>query len=47
MSLADFLPQQPSADSVYEAFLGWAQQQGLSLYPHQEEAVIELLTGNN
>src|SRR3954449_9851438 len=47
MSLVDLLPQEPGADSVYEAFLGWTQQQGLSLYPHQEEAVIELLSGNN
>src|SRR3954471_6436367 len=47
MSLVDFLPREPSADSLYEALLGWAQQQGLSLYPHQEEAVIELLSGNN
>ena len=38
---------QPSADSVYEAFTGWAEQQGLSLYPHQEEAAIELFSGNN
>ncbi len=47
MSLVDLLPRQPSADSVYEALDGWVQEQGLSLYPHQEEAVIELLTGNN
>jgi superfamily II RNA helicase len=43
----DVLPDQPSADSVYDAFLGWAEQQGLSLYPHQEEAAIELFSGNN
>ena len=47
MSLVDVLPPQPSADSVYEAFIGWAEQQGLSLYPHQEEAAIELFSGNN
>src|SRR3954452_8532831 len=47
MSLVDLLPQEPGADSVYEAFLGWTQQQGLSLYPHQEEAVIEVFSGNN
>ncbi|HEX5923115.1 MAG TPA: DEAD/DEAH box helicase, partial [Baekduia sp.] len=47
MRLVDVLPRQPSADSVYEAFIGWAQQQGLSLYPHQEEAAIELFSGNN
>src|SRR4029079_5113043 len=47
MSLVDLLPREPSADSVYEALDRWVQQQGLSLYPHQDEAVIELLTGNN
>ena len=47
MSLVDVLPDQPTADSVYEAFIGWAEEQGLSLYPHQEEAAIELFSGNN
>jgi superfamily II RNA helicase len=47
MSLVDVLPSEPGADAVYEAFLGWAEQQGLSLYPHQEEAAIELFSGNN
>src|SRR3954449_2023708 len=47
MSLTDVLPSQPTADSVYEAFIGWAQEQGLTLYPHQEEAAIELFSGNN
>ena len=47
MSLVDLLPDQASADSVYEAFLGWTTEQGLSLYPHQEEAAIELFSGNN
>jgi superfamily II RNA helicase len=45
--LVDVVPGQPSADSVYEAFIGWTEQQGLSLYPHQEEAAIELFSGNN
>ena len=47
MRLVDVVPKQPSADSVYEAFTGWVEQQGLSLYPHQEEAAIELFSGNN
>ena len=47
MRLVDVLPKQPSADSLYEAFIGWAEQQGLSLYPHQVEAAIELFSGNN
>ena len=47
MSLLDVLPSEPSADAVYEAFLGWASEQGLSLYAHQEEASIELFSGAN
>jgi superfamily II RNA helicase len=45
--LIDRLPDAADADDVYEAFVGWSHEQGLSLYPHQEEAVIELFTGNN
>ena len=47
VSLLDVLPSDPSADAVYEAFLGWASEQGLELYAHQEEAAIELFSGNN
>src|SRR3954449_2463022 len=47
MGLIDVLPSQPEADSVYEAFMEWVEQQGLALYPHQEEAAIELFSGNN
>jgi len=47
MSLADAVPAQPTPDAVYEAFAGWVEEQGLTLYPHQEEAAIELFTGNN
>src|SRR4051794_34209711 len=47
MLLVDVLPQEPTADAVYEAFLEWTAEQGLQLYPHQEEAAIELFSGNN
>src|SRR3954469_11345792 len=47
MQLVDVLPPEPSADAIYEAFLEWTEAQGLSLYPHQEEAAIELFSGNN
>src|SRR6476620_3693200 len=47
MSLVDVLPSRPNADSLYEAFLGWTEEQGLTLYPHQEEAVIEVFSGSN
>ncbi|QIK76435.1 DEAD/DEAH box helicase [Nocardioides piscis] len=35
------------ADEVYDAFATWVGEQGLELYPHQDEAVIELLGGNH
>jgi superfamily II RNA helicase len=34
-------------DSLYDAFTAWVESHGLGLYPHQDEAVIELLSGNN
>ncbi|MFT4305501.1 MAG: DUF3516 domain-containing protein, partial [Microbacterium sp.] len=33
------------ADAVYDAFLGWTAQRGIVLYPAQDEAVIELVSG--
>src|ERR687894_1622568 len=36
-----------SPDDVYDALLGWVGEQGLELYPHQDEAIIEVLGGNN
>jgi superfamily II RNA helicase len=47
MTLVDALPTQPSADALYDAFTGWTAELGLSLYPHQEEAAIELFDDNN
>ncbi len=37
----------PDPDSIYNAFAGWATEQGLTLYPHQEEALIEVAMGSN
>ncbi|MGQ0520772.1 MAG: DEAD/DEAH box helicase [Actinomycetota bacterium] len=34
-------------DAVFDAFTGWAEERGLSLYPAQEEAVIEVVSGAN
>lgn len=39
--------QGASADAVYDAFVEWAAGQGLSLYPAQDEAIIELVSGAN
>ncbi|MBV9382200.1 MAG: DUF3516 domain-containing protein [Streptosporangiaceae bacterium] len=47
MTLTDLLPAAPDPDSVFSAFAGWSKQQGLALYPHQEEALIEVVSGAN
>ncbi|WP_256838140.1 DEAD/DEAH box helicase [Ornithinimicrobium faecis] len=49
-TLTDLLPPEgthPDPDALFESFAGWAQGRGTELYPHQEEAVIELLSGAN
>jgi superfamily II RNA helicase len=47
MTLIDQLPLAADPDSVFDAFADWAERQGLSLYPHQEEALIEIVSGAN
>ena len=47
MTLADQLPTDADPDAVFEAFAGWAARQGFTLYPHQEEALIEIVSGSN
>ncbi|WP_062381379.1 DEAD/DEAH box helicase [Demequina pelophila] len=37
----------PDPDAVYEAFASWAADQGTPLYPHQDEALIELVSGSH
>ncbi|MGO4256856.1 DEAD/DEAH box helicase [Marmoricola sp. RAF53] len=44
---ADWVPRTDDPDAVYEAVTTWAEQRGLSLYPHQDEAIIEVLGGSN
>ena len=46
-SLGDFLPDTPGADELLDAFIEWSVAAGLELYPHQEEAVLRLLAGEN
>ena len=41
------LPDHPDADDALEAFLGWVADQGLELYPAQEEAILALFAGNH
>ena len=41
-------PPVPDPDALVEAFTDWAfEERGLSLYPAQEEALLELVTGGN
>jgi len=41
-------PGEPLApDAVLDRFVGWATAAGLTLYPHQEEAILQLLDGNH
>ena len=35
------------SEAAYERILAWADERELVLYPHQEEAILELLSGNN
>jgi superfamily II RNA helicase len=34
-------------DSLYSGFVDWAAADGISLYPHQDEAIIDILAGAN
>ncbi len=45
--LTDRLPVDPSPDALYDAFEAWGREQGLALYPAQEEALIEIVDGAN
>jgi len=45
--LTDLIPAEPDPDAVFDAFSGWATDRGLTLYPAQTEAVIELVSGAN
>ncbi|YAL82905.1 DEAD/DEAH box helicase [Dermacoccaceae bacterium W4C1] len=41
------LPRPADPDAIFAAFAQWAGERGTTLYPHQEEAVIELVAGAN
>ena len=46
-ALGDFMPDAGDPDELLGAFCDWADAAGLELYPHQEEAVLRLLAGDN
>ncbi|MEV6315317.1 DUF3516 domain-containing protein [Streptomyces sp. NPDC051776] len=47
MTLIDHLPNDADPDALFEAFSTWAEERGISLYPAQEEALIEVVSGAN
>ena len=47
MNLAELVPDPPTADATYETFVAWVADRGITLYPAQDEALLELVTGSN
>ena len=47
MTLIDQMPQTADPDALFDAFSSWAEERGISLYPAQEEALIEVVSGAN
>ncbi len=45
--LMDRIPAGAPTDAVYDAFVAWSESRGLTLYPAQDEAIIELVSGAN
>ncbi|CAN7160207.1 DUF3516 domain-containing protein [Microbacterium sp. LjRoot45] len=45
--LMDRIPAGAPTDAVYDAFVAWSESRGLALYPAQDEAIIELVSGAN
>ncbi|RBM11381.1 DUF3516 domain-containing protein [Prauserella sp. PE36] len=45
--LTDQLPGGSDPDALFDAFSTWTSQRGLELYPAQEEALIEVVSGAN
>ena len=46
-NLSDLLPRDASPDALLDAFTGWVEASGISLYPHQEESLLAVLAGDN
>ncbi|MBT2517558.1 DUF3516 domain-containing protein [Streptomyces sp. ISL-90] len=47
LTLPDLTPRPYDADAMYDAFVGWADERGFALYPAQDEAIIEIVSGAN
>ena len=46
-SLRDRIPSGSGDDAIYDGFVAWAADRGLSLYAAQDEAAIEIVSGAN
>ena len=47
MLLPDLIPDPVDDDTLFDAFTSWTTDRGLSLYPAQEEALMELVGGSH
>ncbi|MFH8251618.1 DEAD/DEAH box helicase [Microbacterium sp. B2969] len=47
LNLLDAVPMGAGEDDAYLGFVEWAADRGFDLYPAQDEAVIELVSGSN
>ncbi|AYA26154.1 Helicase conserved C-terminal domain-containing protein [Rhodococcus rhodochrous J3] len=47
MLLPDLIPDPVDDDALFDAFTTWTTDRGISLYPAQEEALMELVAGSN
>src|SRR5271169_350943 len=47
VTLIDLLPETSEPDALFDAFAEWSRRRGLVLYPHQEDALIEVVSGAN
>lgn len=47
VTLIDQMPSHADPDALFEAFSTWAEERGITLYPAQEEALIEVVSGAN
>ena len=45
--LLDALGPRPAPDDIYTAFEDWTMRQGMTLYPHQADALLATVTGAN
>ncbi|MFT4280225.1 DEAD/DEAH box helicase [Microbacterium sp.] len=45
--LMDAIPAGAAPEAVYDGFAAWTTAQGLTLYPAQDEAIIELVSGSH